>query len=75
MSFILPYLRTRWFWKTGHHLSTKNLCRILLKNLILSIPFPYLRMIFGGANIGKGYPLSKKMFFGNVPKPYLQFRK
>ena len=41
-------------------MGTKNLCRILFENPFLSIPFPYFRMIFGRASIGKGgYPFRK----------------
>lgn len=68
-SFILPYLRTRWFCKTGHHLGTKKLCRILFENLFLSILFPYFSMIFGRASIGRGYPLPKSDLLGSLPNP------
>ena len=71
-SFILPYLRTRWFCKTGHHLGTKDPCRILFENLFLSIPFPYFRVIFGRASIGSGYPLPQNDF-GDNPKPSFIF--
>lgn len=34
-SFILPYLRTRWFCKTGHHFSTTKIKEDDMNNVLL----------------------------------------
>ena len=42
--FILPYLRTRWFWKVEHHFGTTNFFQNISQ---LSIPFLYELELIG----------------------------
>ena len=58
-SLIFPYLRTRWFCKTGYHFSTTNLCRLFLMFISNSFRSNFGGVTFGIASIGREYSFRK----------------
>lgn len=57
--FILPDLRTRWFWKVEHHFATTNFYSEYL-SIINSIPLLLFQCNFWKSRHRKGVPFPKK---------------